>query len=345
MSKSATVSQYSEVAANLPEDAFLGQIILFTISDCDVQLDRMRALLAALSLNPDRLKKKIRPIDAFKRATKDIECRFPQAASERHALLVRPVGHDSAESHRHVIFERAIYRTGRPREVLHQTVFKLMYDRGERQRDGTIVHDGIYAEAQPLDRSLLSTDEEKWLDEQIGYDGRNLRARFEHYCTHLDSNAIRTFLRDYLTGLDAINVKGSGGGGVYFVQQKHAAELHSLTELVIGIGSHMHTIPLLDIVYQRDMLADAFVADTLEELRQLSAEMSKILVDDSRTITEETYDAYTAQAGKLMARAAEYEELLGRSLDTATFELDMFKQKTLNLATRIRKPKSLGGGV
>lgn len=344
MAKSATITAYSEAAANLPQDAFLGQIVLFTITEVDVYLDTVREQVAQRNLRTDLLKARIRPIDAFKRATSDIATRFAQEGSERHSLLVRPVGHDKAEAHRHVVYERAIFQPNQPRRVLHETVWKIIYDRGQRGSDGRTLNDNIFVEQQPLLSGPFTAEERQWIEEYIGRDGRRLRERFKHYCTHLDSNAIRAFVREYLTALGAINVKIGGGGGLYFVQQKHVDELRDLTELVIDIGSYMHTIPLLDIVSQRDMLADAFIADTLEELRQTSAEISKILVDKSRTITEATYDMYASQAAALIARAKEYENLLGRNLDTATLEVDLFRAKTLNLADRVRKPKSLGGG-
>jgi hypothetical protein len=145
--------------------------------------------------------------------------------------------------------------------------------------------------------------------------------------------------------LGAINVKGgSSGGGLYFVPQKHAEELRDLTAFVKSIDSQMHLIPLLDIVDQRDMLAEAFVADTMDELRALSAEMGNILGSESRTITEDTYDSYVSKAASLMAKADEYGKLLDRSLETANIELQVFKVKTLSLGARVRKPKSLSNG-
>lgn len=336
---SSTISAYTSMAANLPDEVFLGQIVLFTIVEGDVNLTQLRDELVARNLRAELLKSKLRPIDAFKKASNEIAVKFEQTPSQRNSLLVRPVGQDRHESHRHVVYERAIYKSGQPRRVEHETIWKLMYDRGEQ---GT---NGIFVEQQYIPGLPLEPGEQKWIDDVIGPNGANLKARFEHYCTHLNSHGLRTFVRDYLTVLGAINVKGSGGGGLYFVQQKHAAELRDLADLVLMFGSYMHTIPLLDIVDQRDMLAEAFVADTLDELRQLSADMSRILTNPTRTITEETYESYVGQAATLMAKASEYEQLLGRSLDTANFELELFKTKTLNLHTRIRKPKSLGSSV
>lgn len=339
-----SVTAYSDVAAGLPDEYFLGQIVVFTITEADVNLDTMRDELVKRSLRDDTLKKRLRHIDAFKKATNEIATKFTKHVDHQHAVLVRPVGQDSQESHRHIVFERAVFRAGQRRRVEHETIWRIMYDRGVRERDGSIAQDTIHVEQQIVPGLVLAPEEKQWLEETIGADGEQLRQRFEHYCSHLDSHGVRTFVRGYLDLLGAINVKGSGGGGLYFVPQKHSAELADLADFIKSIGSHMHLIPLLDIVNQREMLAEAFVSDTLDELRALSMEMGKILENPSRTITEDTYDAYVTKAAGLMTKAGEYEDLLDRSLETANLELQMFKVKTLSLADRIRKPKSFGGG-
>lgn len=342
---STTVQQYSSAAAALDNSFFLGQIVSFTITEADVNLEDLRTEIATRNLRDDTLKKKLRPIDAFKKACTDVAVKFSKDThiDEQHSFMVRPVGQDAQESHRHIVFERAVYRTGVKRRVEHETVMKLIYNRGFRDKDNKIVDDSIYVEPQHVPGLVLTDEEEAWLEKTVGDEGARLRERYAHYGTHLDSHGVRTFVREYLYLLGAINVKGNGGG-LYFVQQKHVEELRDLAELVKSVGSQMHLIPLLDIVDQRDMLAEAFISDTMDEVRALSAEMGKILTDQERTITEKTYDDYAGKAVQLIEKAREYQQLLDRNLDTASFELDIFQKKTLNLLTRVRQPKSLGSG-
>lgn len=341
---SLAVSAYSNAAADLPDEYFLGQIVAFTITEADVRLETMRDELTKRQLREDCLKKKLRRIDAFKKATNDIATKFTKHQDHQHALLVRSVGQDAQESHRHIVYEQAVFRTGQRRRADYETIWRIIYDRGVRDRDGNITNDSVYVEQQIVPGLNLSDEERRWIDDTIGLEGERLRERFEHYSTHLDSHGVRTFVRAYLDLLGAINVKGSGGGGLYFVPQKHSAELRDLAGFIKSIGSTMHLIPLLDIVDQREMLAEAFVADTLDELRTLSIEMGKILGDPNRTITEDTYDAYVTKAAELMTKASDYEGLLDRSLENANLELQMFRVKTLSLSERIRKPKSFGSG-
>lgn len=339
----APVTAYSSAAAHLPDEYFLGQIVSFTITEADVNLEDMRAELLTRGLRDDTLKKRLRHIDAFKKASNEIATKFTKFGDHQHSVMVRPVGQDSQESHRHIVFERAVFRVGQRRRVEHETIWRVMYDRGVRDREGNITNDSIAVEQQVVPGLILEAEEREWLEQTIGEEGERLRERFEHYCTHLDSHGVRTFVRGYLDLLGAINVKGgNGGGGLYFVPQKHADELRDLASFIQSVGSSMHLIPLLDIVDQREMLADAFVADTLDELRALSIEMGKILDNPSRTITEDTYDAYVSKAAELMTKATEYESLLDRNLESANLELQVFRVKTLSLSDRIRKPKSFG---
>ena len=339
-----SVSAYADAAAGIPDEFFLGQIVSFTITEADVNLEEMRDEVIKRGLREDTLKRRLRHIDAFKKASNEIATKFTKYPDHQNSIMVRPVGQDSQESHRHIVFERAIFRVGQRRRVEHETIWRIMYDRGVRDREGNITSDSIHVEEQVVPGLLLEAEEKAWLAETIGENGEKLQERFQHYCTHLDSHGVRTFVRGYLDLLGAINVKGSSGGGLYFVPQKHAEELRDLAGLIKSIGSNMHLIPLLDIVDQREMLAEAFVADTLDELRALSIEMGKILDNPTRTITEDTYDTYVSKAASLMSKAQEYETMLDQTLDSANIELQVFRVKTLSLASRVRKPKSFGSG-
>lgn len=339
-----SVIDYSAAAAALPDEYFLGQVVTFTVHDRDIDRDALEAMINQRNLRTDRLKRRIRPIDAFKKAANDVATHFPRAAEAQHAFLVRPVGQDRQESHRHVVFERAMFRAGQKRRVEHDEVLRLIYNRGHRDEEGNHVGDDVWVEPIWVPGLNLGASEQAWLDSMVGDSGKELIARYRHNCTHLDGHAIRSYVREYVLDLGAISLK-SGYGGLYFIRQAHVGELRDLTQLVKDVGSEMHLIPLLDIVDQRDMLAEAFIADTMEEIRQASAAISKILDNQSRTITEATYDEFAGKAAALLQKAADYHGLLDRNLDQATDEITLFKRRTLKLSGRIRLPVSLSQGA
>jgi hypothetical protein len=108
----------------------------------------MRDELTARNLRTETLKKRLRHIDAFKKATNDISTKFTKYADHQNSILVRQVGQDTQESHRHIVFERALYRVGQRRRVEHETIWRIMYDRGVRERDGSIKEDRIQVESR-----------------------------------------------------------------------------------------------------------------------------------------------------------------------------------------------------
>lgn len=336
----SSITNYRDAASKLDDGYFLGQVVSFTICEGDVDLSALHEQIEKLGLRDGVLKDRIRRVDAFKRAANDIATKFLKFNGQQNSILVRAVGQDAQESHRHVVLEEAIFRTGEERKVKYTPLFKLAYDRGQKDEEGQWVNDSIYCEDQGA-TSLLNDEGKKWIVEAVGDDGKELKARFTHYSTHIDSHAVRTFVRDYIRSLNGINIKGAHSGGLYFVHQKHAQELRDLATLIKDIGSEMHLIPLLDIVDQRDHIAQAFVDDTLEEIRALDAEIDAILSVPSRQISEKTYDAMISKALGLIEKNNEYKNLLDDSLDLADMQVNVFRERAMTLVTRIRYPKSM----
>lgn len=334
------VTEYQAAAASLPDEAFLGQLVFFTISESDVSLDTLSQEVDQRKLRKDTLKKRIRPIDAFKKAVNEVAVKFPKQPGAQHSILVRPVGQDAATSHRHVVFERAIFGLGKRRHLVYDPLATVVYDRGERQKDGTIINDAITVTTNKvLGGYALNKDEQAWVDLHIGPDGQKLIDRYTHWRTHLDSHAVRAFVREYIEMLGGIQAKANGG--VYFVPQEHLTELENLAGLVHTIGSEMHLVPLLDIVNQREFLGQAFEREAIDEANSLMAEFTKILNAPARTITQATYDEYVEKTAQMMARLNDYTALLDDNLDTARVQVEAVTQQVLGLGARIKVPKRM----
>jgi ElaB/YqjD/DUF883 family membrane-anchored ribosome-binding protein len=356
----STIQDYSTAAAELrathPE-MFIGQMVCFTITEADVLLETVRTEVEARNLSTSTLKKRIRPIDAFKKATREIGKKFPRDGDEQHTILVREVGKDTDTSHRHVVWERAIFKTGQRRRLEYQPLATIVYDRGTRNGD-IVENDHVTVNsARPVGLQVPATIEEH-LTETMGLAdsakgieaGAVLRERFQHWCTHLDSHAVRTFVREYIVNnLGGVQIKDNGG--FYFVPQKHIDELIDLKAFVAALpkpksgrkGSNMHLTDLLDIVDQREFIAESFLQDTEDKVRELQVEIKKILDDPKRTITEDTHDEYVARAVALISKSNDYQALLGDHLDTSTLTVEILKQTILGneFSNRIKKTKSM----
>lgn len=329
-----TTAEYAQfVEKTIPDEALLGSIIWFSISEADVELEQARKDLEALGLSTATLRKRLRPIDAFKKASNTLAKNNIRSANGLESnIMVRPVGQDTESSHRHVILERVQTGKGKRRKLAYDGLVEMVYNRGTRKGD-EVTGDSIEITVREPAGLDLTDEERTWIEEKVP----RIQAEFEHWCTHLDSHAVRTFVRDYINGLSGTLVKESGS--VYFVRQSHADTIRALAQWVKSIGSDFHHLPLIDLVDQREMIVEAFEQETLKETQRLSAELSKILSNPTRTITEDTFNAYSTKAAELIAKTTEYEDMLGSKLDSTRIELDVFKKQTLQLISRIKKPK------
>lgn len=348
---STTIFDYTTEAERLvaeKPELFLGQLVSFTIAGADVPLETVRAELEARNLSTTSLRKRLRPIDAFKKATNEIGEKWQRDGDEQHSILVRQVGADGNASHRHIVWERAEFTPGKRRRLVYTPLATIVYDRGVRKGD-LVENDSItVTSAQPVGTVIPACIKQQ-LDQTLGDSGAVLQERFEHWKTHLDSHAVRTLVRDYLVEeKGAVSVKDNGG--FYFVDQKHSDEVRDLREFVRslpqptrGKGSSMQLVPLLNIGEQKQFIAESFLADTNDAVKVLLAEISKILADPDRTITQATYDEKMEQAAFLLSKTADYQSLLGDHLDTTDLTVQILRNQVLSteFQNRIKQPKSM----
>lgn len=329
------MSNYTDAITNLPKEAFLGALLYFSISGADVNLENARRDLKAAGLNTDTLRKNLRPVDAFKKATNEFKKRFTETdAGVRSELMVRPVGEDGAQAYRHLVLERTVVSQGKKRRLFYDKVGELTFTRGVK-KDGE--YEGHGVEVRRMTNHLtspLTNEEDQWLTERLV----TFEDRYNHLLNYMDSHAVRTFVREYIYDLAGICVKGSGG--LYFVAQDRVDELNKLGEWVREVGSEFHALPLLNLVEQRDMIMEAFEDETVEEVERLMGEVAKILQEPGRQIEEKTFDQYALRAAELASKVNEYDAMLGAKAERARTEISLYSQQILSLTPRIRETKS-----
>ena len=336
MSTVAPMSNYVDAIKNLPQDAFLGSLLFFSISQADVNLDNARRDLAAANLSTKTLRKNLRPIDAFKKATNEFKKKFPEHDDVRSELMVRPVGEDGEQSYRHLILERTAMQKGKRRRLVYDKVAEITFTRGTKDRS-TGEYSGHSVEATRMTDALvynLTNEEDQWLTEKLV----TFEDRYDHLLRYMDSHAVRTFVREYIYDLSGICVKESGG--LYFVKQDHADEVSRLAEWVRSIGSEFHIVPLLNVGEQKAMIMEAFEDETVAEVDRLMGEVAKILNDPGRTIETKTFDAYALRAAELKDKVNEYNAMLGARADEASARISIYAQQCLSLTSRIKEHKT-----
>jgi hypothetical protein len=334
MTNTAVMANYEDAIANLPAEALLGSLLWFSISEADVNLDDARKELINQNLDTRTLRDNLRPIDAFRKSTREFAHKFKEINGVRSELMVRPVGEDGEFAHRHLILERTVVRAGKKRQIFYEKVGEIVFTRGVK-KNGEYSGHGVEATRTTAHLSTpLTTEEDGWLSAHLN----TMQARFEHYLTHLDSHAVRTYVREYIKNLSGTLVKESGS--LYFVKQGHVDEVSRLGAWVHSVGSQFHSLPLLNLVEQREMIKEAFEEETIKETERLMGEVAKILSDPNRKIEEKTFDAYGLRAAELSAKVHEYNQMLGTRVDRAATEIGLLVQQVNALAGRIRESKT-----
>lgn len=334
MSNTSVLNNYTDAIQNLPEEAYLGSLLFFSISNADVNLRNAHRDLTALGLSTDTLRKNLRPVDAFRKATKRFEKKFKPVNGVRSELMVRPVGEDGEQAFRHLILERAVVQQGRKRRVFYEKVGEITFTRGVKA-DGEYTGHGVECR-RTTDHlgTALTVDEDQWLTEQLA----TFEDHYDHLLNYMDSHAVRSFVREYIYNLSGTCVKESGG--LYFVKQDHHDEIQKLSGWVKSVGSEFHTLPLLNLTDQQEMILEAFEEETVKEVERLMGEVAKILADPDRKIEEKTFDAYFEKNLDLASKVQEYNNMLGTRAERAAQELQLFGAQVQSLTPRIRQSKT-----
>lgn len=331
-----TMRDYAQAIANLPEAAYLGSLVYFTISRADVELDKAKRDLGDVGLDTTLLKKELQPRHAFAKACRRFARKFKAADDVRSELLVRPAGDDDAQAYAQLILERVRMVKGEKRKIFFEKVGELTFTKGHRE-NGEVVGDGVDSRRTTghLDRKDLTEEENDWLTERLAlfaYD-------YDHLLNYMDSHAVRTFVREYIYRLRGTCVKESGG--LYFVKQDQMEEVRKLAVWVDAIGSEFRTVELLNVADKREMIAQALEEETIGEVNRMMVEVAGILQNPDRKIEESTYEGYMHKAVDLSSKIQEYDNMLGQRATRAELEIGIFQQQVLALAARIKSSSTM----
>lgn len=332
MTDQTVMANYTDAIANLPEKAFLGSLLYFSISAADVHLGSARAALTAAGLSTAGLRKNLRPVDAFRKAAKRFEKKFKVDNGIRSELLVRSVGDDDKQVYLQLILERAQVQAGKKRRIFYEKVGEITFTRGVKKNGE---YEGHGVESRRTTDHLgnaLTVEEDQWLTEQLV----TFQDHYAHLLHYMDSHAVRTFVREYIYNLSGVCVKESGG--LYFIKQDHVDEVRRLSDWVRAIGSEFHAVQLLNLVEHRDEILDAFEDEAVAEVERLMVQVSKILGNPARKIEEKTYDAYVERATELASKLTEYNTMLGTKAERAQASISLYGQQVLSLQARVREP-------
>lgn len=339
------ISHYKDQLAGLPEEAFIGSLLWYSISGTvdyiegkrtqipvRVTRDQLEAWFHELGLDSDFLPPKILKVDAFRKASTEAKRVYDIPGSDG---LKAELYIDEVESNNEYVLRHIMRKVRDPRQQTDEAkltteyMATLKFFRGGRTAKAKrSAGDHYKSRPRPGLNSLDLEHVESMLSE--------IDDRYTDLSANLNEDKIRAVVRNYLTHLNAIGVKPSGA--VYFVHKSRQRTLDALEDLVgrIGQGCTMDQVPLIDDVKRRNMLTEAFQAEVEDDVRVLLGKVAEANAKaKSGKVSPKLYAELNAKYQEVQSRSEEYTRVLGLAMGRAASSLELALDSVMDLATRI----------
>ncbi|KXG75515.1 hypothetical protein AN618_18880 [Fervidicola ferrireducens] len=272
---------------------FLGHLCWYTIYDVKVTRDEMIKKFAEAGMPAKYLPNPISAVDAFRRATAELEENRLPSHDKFVNYLVREVVCDKNVVIRHLI-----------KEVVDAKNVRLEYSK---------VAEIIFRRE---DESIKIID--------YGANGKvaNLESLYKEYRNSYNGQHIRRIVRTVLADMNPAAARPSGG--VYFIPLQYEEGLFALEKLVKLLQGEFFTMPVIDQEKSRDMLYQKFKEQIRENIKQM-ADILKAGASKNETVK------IINESKKMFEQIREYEELLNRDLNDLKTEVEILKDQIVSL--------------
>lgn len=151
---------------------------------------------------------------------------------------------------------------------------------------------------------------------------------FQSEKDHHNAYAMRTLIRKVLDASHACVVRPSGG--VYFVIRQNSVNVAGLEKLSAKVpGTCVQSHPLLDDGKQRQMIKEAFEAETVGEIDKAILEIDGLLKGPEVGSTR--FQTVFGNMKNVVEKVESYEDLLEEQVEGAQFRLKLYKAKMRDL--------------
>lgn len=295
----SAVKKYLDQTGDLPADALLGHLVLFRINDGDYNRDDIEAWFEDLKLNPGFVPVPGKAVDAYKKATSqgdDFDYDLPDGTVAH--VLVRDVVSDSKVITRHLVRE---IRDSKRRRLAYGPIGEATFFRPVTTNG--IVQPGSERFQLRVDHQQLVAHERPPMQALVD----KISNAYDRYVKFIDGDKARAMVREYVKYLNGTMLKD----GIYFVHITRKEELDRLSEVVsrLGNGCRMDTIPLVNLEDQKDMVVEAFQAESEKALAEVVKEIAHVR-GTRKTVTPEAYAKIKNKYDTVMLRATEYTRTL-----------------------------------
>lgn len=287
--------------AGLTDDLILGHVAWYTVTKPRLTHDDIMTLIADLKLDPNIVPKPPRAGDAFKRA-----CRYSEVSNVPIPLtadvanfMFRPVAQTIDEIERHLVVE---VLDPQGRKLSHHTVAELRFERKNSNLHVKVlkVNQGI----DPLTKKVMD----------------DFATTATEATMYIEAQVIRRMIRAQLENCNAILARSKGS--VYFVPKRYKDKLEALEQFLshCGVGSGMHTLPLVDDTKQQKFISNAFSEGVHDTATQIISEL-KALKDQESQVTVGQFNDYKKKLDNLTNKALVYDQLVDVELSQSQIEL------------------------
>lgn len=285
---SQSLRQYIDDVGELPPEVLLGRMVIYSISDEPVAHDQLEKWFDELGLDKALMPAPIRELDAFKKATSDIDKQTYPLSNERTGIaLCRQVTTTNEVVIRQITRE---IRDGKRKKLFYDNAIEARFYRAPRGGSPRISlkinQDNVLAEEiEPL----------KQLAHQI-------TQNYGRYLNYHDGQKLRGIVRSYLLHLNAIEIRG----GTYFIHVSKDAELTALAELVNRFGGacEMNTIPMVDLQSERKYMTRIFEREASESLATITKKARELL--SQPRVTAKAAATIQAEYDDILQKAQEH---------------------------------------
>jgi hypothetical protein len=294
---------------------FLGRILWFSISDCKVSFDQLKAAFNNAGIDEKHLPKEISPRDAFRRATKIAEAKRIKLDNERYLnLLVREVKMSDTEIVRQLVREVVDSKNVR---LEYLPVANLMLKNDKDFEYQNLIHSWELFNEESL--ALLKVENE-----------------FDRCKANYNGRHVRELVQNILSGCDPVAVRPSGG--VYFTPEQYSGTVQALSDFVKELSqysidaerSRLYSIPVIDAQEHRVMVTESLEDQVKNESQSLVGEMAKVL-KDGKTVTPKLAEQYINRVKQLRTTVKKYEDMLQTEILGTQSAMDIAMQQARKL--------------
>ncbi|CAI8947027.1 Bro-N domain-containing protein [Brevibacillus sp. IT-7CA2] len=283
-------------------DRVIGYLTWYSLSESMFSRELLKESLRQAGLGEEWLPKEIRTPDAFRRATKAVECkRYSDQEGVHHNFLIREVAHDSEMVQRNIVCE-TVDRNGRRLNYESSSAILVL-----NRKTGVIDVTGFDPIAEELAQEAVN--------------------RFSQFLNNYNSQAIRQMIYSILSSMSPTPVRKTGG--VYFVPARFKERLKSMCTFLSYLdGGKGVSVPVVNDQDSRDMIREG-----LQE--HLKSVLDSCHNGIKRNLPKHHLKPLLLEAKSVISDFKEYEGILQEEVDNMHTYIDLIRQQVKLLVDKM----------